>query len=160
MRGHCVGGKPYLGGLGDIEQQGRDLARLRRGHSRGVVEATDPGEDVVPRRSQVGRGGPLGGMVRGSGEIVGLYGRIFRTSAHVHVTFGDIVEFEVPGMVVFARRETGQFDDATGRTLGLRIRTTRVFAYDSDRWGQVHQHGSIDDPGVLRDYQEAVAAST
>lgn len=65
----------------------------------------------------------------------------------------------MPGVVVFVGRETGGFDDPSGRTIDLRIRTTRVFAYDSERWGQVHHHGSIDDPGALRDYQEAVATS-
>jgi ketosteroid isomerase-like protein len=102
---------------------------------------------------------PLGGIVRGTDEIVALYERIFHSAANVHVTFGDIVEFQVPGMVVFVGRETGGFDDPSGRTVDLRIRTTRVFAFDSERWGQVHHRGSIDDPGALRDYQEAVAAS-
>ena len=66
------------------------------------------------------------------------------------------------GMAVFAGRETGQFTDPGGRGVPLRIRTTRVFAYDqaAGRWGQVHHHGSIDDPDALRDYQDAVAAGS
>lgn len=105
---------------------------------------------------------PLGGILRGSDGIARLYQRIFDSPASVRVTFGDIVEFEVAGMVVFAGRETGQFTDPAGRTIPLHIRTTRVFAYDrtAQRWGQVHHHGSIDDPGALRDYQEAIAAAS
>jgi hypothetical protein len=104
---------------------------------------------------------PLGGILRGSGEVVRLYGRIFDSPASVRVSFGDIVEFQAAGMVVFAGRETGQFTGPAGRTLPLRIRTTRVFAYDTAtrRWGQVHHHGSIDDPDALRQYQDAVAAA-
>jgi hypothetical protein len=78
----------------------------------------------------------------------------------VEVSFGDIVAYQTAGMAVFAGRETGQFTGPGGRNLPLRIRTTRVFAYDQAAgcWGQVHHHGSIDDPDALRDYQDAVAA--
>lgn len=103
---------------------------------------------------------PLGGMLRGADDITRLYRRVFRSRARVEVTFGDIVQFHAADMVVFAGRETGQFTDLMGRSVPLQIRTTRVFAYDPmvGRWGQVHHHGSIEDPDALRDYQHAVAA--
>lgn len=102
---------------------------------------------------------PLGGMLRGADDIARLYECIFNSPAHVEVTLGDIVEYQVGDMVVFAGRETGQFTDLAGRGVPLRIRTTRVFIYDqgAGRWGQAHHHGSIDDPDALRDYQQAVA---
>jgi ketosteroid isomerase-like protein len=105
---------------------------------------------------------PLGGILRGSDDIGRLYQRIFQSRARVEVSFGDIVAYQTAGMVVFAGRETGRFTDPGGRSLPLRIRTTRVFAYDraAGRWGQVHHHGSIDDPDALRDYQDAVAAGS
>jgi hypothetical protein len=105
---------------------------------------------------------PLGGMLRGADDITALYQRIFRSPARVEVAFGDIVEYHAAGMMVFAGRETGQFTNPTGHSVLLRIRTTRVFAFDqaAGRWGQVHHHGSIDDPDALRDYQEAVAAGS
>jgi ketosteroid isomerase-like protein len=105
---------------------------------------------------------PLGGMLRGGDDITRLYRRIFQSRARVEVGFGDIVAYQAAGMVVFAGRETGQFTDPGGRSVPLQIRTTRVFAYDqtAGRWGQVHHHGSIDDPGALRDYQDAVAAGS
>jgi ketosteroid isomerase-like protein len=103
---------------------------------------------------------PLGGMLRGADDITALYQRIFHSRARVEVSFGDVVAYQAAGMVVFAGRETGQFTDPAGRSVPLRIRTTRVFAYDraAGRWGQVHHHGSIDEPDALRDYQHAVAA--
>jgi SnoaL-like domain len=102
---------------------------------------------------------PLGGMLRGTDDVVDLYRRVFDSPARLEVTFGEIVEYRATGTVCFAGRETGRFTDPAGRTLPLRIRTTRVFAYDKTaaRWGQVHHHGSIDDPDALRDYQHAVA---
>jgi ketosteroid isomerase-like protein len=105
---------------------------------------------------------PLGGVLRGTDDVSRLYRRIFDSPARVEVTFGDIVAYQAAGMVVYAGRETGQFRDPAGRSIPLRIRTTRVFAYDqtAGRWGQVHHHGSIDDPDALRDYQEAVAAAS
>jgi ketosteroid isomerase-like protein len=105
---------------------------------------------------------PLGGMLRGADDITRLYQRIFRSHARVEVTFGDIVAYQATAMVVFAGRETGQFTNPAGRSIPLQIRTTRVFAYDqaAGRWGQVHHHGSIDDPDALRDYQHAVAAGS
>jgi hypothetical protein len=52
--------------------------------------------------------------------------------------------------------------EPAGRTIPLYIRITWVFAYDraAQRWGQVHHHGSIDDPDALRDYRDAVAAAS
>jgi SnoaL-like domain len=104
---------------------------------------------------------PLGGMLREADDIVALYRRVFDSRARVEVTFGEIVEYRTAGMVVFAGRETGRFTDPAGRTVPLHIRTTRVFAYDQTvaRWGQVHHHGSIDDPDALRDYQHAVSSA-
>ena len=117
-------------------------------------------ERVWVRDPLVQLNNPLGGMLRGADDITRLYQQIFDSRARVEVSFGDIVEYQAAGMAVFAGRETGQFTDPGGRGVPLRIRTTRVFAYDqaARRWGQVHHHGSIDDPAALRAYQEAVRA--
>jgi SnoaL-like domain len=119
-------------------------------------------EQVWVRDPLVQLNNPLGGMLRGADDIARLYRRVFRSPARVEVTFGDIVEYRAADMVVFAGRETGRVGEPAGRSAALHIRTTRVFAFDrpAGRWGQVHHHGSIDDPGALRDYQEAVAAGT
>jgi len=103
---------------------------------------------------------PVGGMLRGADHIVALYRRVFDSSARVEVTFGEIIEYRTADMVVFAGREVGRYTDPAGHDVPLRIRTTRVFAYDriAGRWGQVHHHGSIDESDALRDYQRAVAS--
>jgi limonene-1,2-epoxide hydrolase len=115
-------------------------------------------EQVWVRDPLVQLNNPLGGMLRGAGDVVELYRRVFNSRARVEVTLGEIVEYGAAGLVVFAGRETGRFTDPAGRNLPLRIRTTRVFAYDqaAGRWGQLHHHGSIDDADALRDYQHAV----
>jgi hypothetical protein len=38
----------------------------------------------------------------------------------------------------------------------LAIRTTRVFRRVEGAWRQVHHHGSMDDPALLRAYQDLV----
>ena len=52
-------------------------------------------------------------------------------------------------------RERGTLQ-AAGRSLELKIRTTRVFRFVGGRWRQVHHHGSIDDATLLARYQAAV----
>ena len=53
-------------------------------------------------------------------------------------------------------RERGRFS-RNGKTLDLAIRTTRIFRKaDDGNWRQVHHHGSIEDPQLLAEYQQAV----
>jgi hypothetical protein len=40
--------------------------------------------------------------------------------------------------------------------LEMRIRTTRIFRFYGRRWRQVHHHGSMDDPQLLKACQTAV----
>jgi hypothetical protein len=60
-------------------------------------------------------------------------------------------------MIVFAGRETGEFT-RHDQTLPLSIRTSRVAQWFGPEigWRQVHHHGSIDDPLLLAEYQQAV----
>ena len=69
----------------------------------------------------------------------------------------------------YTLHEAGEVFYAVGRERGklhigdevlrLAIRTTRVYRRIERRWRQVHHHGSMDDPGMLAQYQEAVGAS-
>lgn len=102
---------------------------------------------------------PLGGVLSGAPAVRDLYERIFTGPARVWVEFGDIVVFTAADAVIFAGRERGEFT-AGSATVPLAIRTSRVFIYQPGTgWRLVHHHGSIDDPGLLRDYQDAVAAA-
>ncbi len=100
---------------------------------------------------------PLGGILRGHQPITDLYRQIFAGSATVWVELDDIVEFQTETMVVFAGRESGEFS-RNGKTIPLSIRTSRVIQWlgNETRWRQVHHHGSIDKPELLREYQCAV----
>jgi ketosteroid isomerase-like protein len=99
---------------------------------------------------------PVGGIVRGAGEIAALYARIFEGPVRVRVELWDIVRYAAPGVVVFAGRERGTYE-RDGHAEPLDIRTTRIFRYiDGQGWRQLHHHGSIDDAGRLAQYQRAV----
>lgn len=102
---------------------------------------------------------PLGEIMHGQAEIVGLYRGLFESSARVCVELRDIVEHLSPTFVVFAGREHGTFSH-DGQEVPLLIRTSRVFEYRGEAlgWRQVHHHGSIDDPAALERYQRAARA--
>ncbi|TQS28009.1 nuclear transport factor 2 family protein [Microbispora sp. KK1-11] len=100
---------------------------------------------------------PLGGILRGGDAIAELYGKIFDGPVRVEVTFGDIVEYLGEGHAVFAGRESGTYTGPDGLAVPLAIRTSRYFRYENGRWRQFHHHGSIDDPGALAAYQQAVS---
>jgi hypothetical protein len=52
-------------------------------------------------------------------------------------------------------RERGYFKTAS-LEIPLAIRTTRIFVKIDNDWRQIHHHGSIDDPALLKTYQEAI----
>ena len=52
-------------------------------------------------------------------------------------------------------RERGELTIGNNR-LELAIRTSRVYQRIESQWRQVHHHGSIDEPELLRAYQAAV----
>jgi ketosteroid isomerase-like protein len=99
---------------------------------------------------------PVGGILRGGDAITGLYEKALASPADIRVTFGDVVAYYGDGDAVFTGREVGSYISPDGTTIPLEIRTTRYFRYDDGHWRQYHHHGSIDDPGALRAYQEAI----
>lgn len=101
---------------------------------------------------------PLGGIRRGWAEIRAVYERIFRGPAEVYVEFHDYTLHEAAGMFYAVGRERGHFRRGDIR-LDLAIRTSRIFRRVDGRWRQVHHHGSIEDPDLLRRYQAAVGGA-
>ncbi len=99
---------------------------------------------------------PLGGIKRGWEEIKSIYSRIFSGKATVYVEFYDyaIVDFE--GGFCAIGRERG-FVKIADSQLDLAIRTSRVYKKIGDSYKQVHHHGSIESPDLLRSYQELVS---
>lgn len=100
---------------------------------------------------------PLGGILRGYEPIRNLYTHIFNGAANVWVEFEDIVEYFSGEMAIFAGWERGEFT-MCDRIIPLKIRTSRYFQYSENDggWRQVHHHGSIDNAGLLKTYQDAV----
>lgn len=99
---------------------------------------------------------PLGGIKRGWSEIRAIYEKLFASKGAYRFEFYDYTLHETGDLFYVVGRERGEID-AAGRTMQLAIRTTRVFRRDGDgKWRQVHHHGSIDEPRMLTEYQEAV----
>lgn len=100
---------------------------------------------------------PLGGVKRGWPRIRPVYERLCSGRAKVYVELYDFVVRSGDGLFVIAGRERGRLESPSSG-LDLAIRTSRVYRLDGGAWKQVHHHGSIDDPDLLRAYQSAVAA--
>ena len=98
---------------------------------------------------------PLGGIRRGWDEIATVYRRIFGGSARVQVEFFDYTLHVHGESFLAVGRERGTLD-ANGERLDLKIRTSRWFVRSGGRWRQLHHHGSIEDAGLLAQYQTAV----
>ncbi len=98
---------------------------------------------------------PVGGILRGIHDISNLYLNIFQGRADVWVEFYDFVTYEFDNCIVFAGNERGEFIK-DNQKIDLHIRTTRFFGYANGKWGQLHHHGSIDQPELLDIYQKAV----
>jgi hypothetical protein len=95
---------------------------------------------------------PLGGMTRGWEAIRAVYERIFTGPARVSVEFYDYTLHTTPDLFYAVGRERGTLQVGAEQVV-LAIRTTRVFQRVGDTWKQVHHHGSIDDPELLKRYQ-------
>jgi uncharacterized protein (DUF1330 family)/ketosteroid isomerase-like protein len=102
---------------------------------------------------------PLGGIKRGWQEIRPVYERMFNGPAKVYVEFYDYTIHETAELFYAVGRERGSFS-ISGSTLDLAIRTTRIFRRVDGSWKQVHHHGSLEDPDLLKRYQTAVSAGT
>jgi ketosteroid isomerase-like protein len=98
---------------------------------------------------------PLGGIKRGWLEIRSVYERLFEGTGRVQVEFHDYTLHVIGDVFYAVGRERGIFE-GDGTRLDLVIRTSRIFRLIDGRWRQVHHHGSIDDPQLLRAYQQAV----
>jgi ketosteroid isomerase-like protein len=97
---------------------------------------------------------PLGGIKRGWAEIETVYERLFRVDRTYHFEFYDYSLHRFGEVFYVVGRERGQVSKM-GNELDMKIRTTRVFRFDGQRWRQVHHHGSIEDPQLLAAYQAA-----
>ena len=98
---------------------------------------------------------PLGSIERGWEEIKTIYSRIFSGQAKVYVEFYDYTIVTFDGGFVAIGRERG-WVETKGEKLDLAIRTSRVYKLVEGEYKQVHHHGSIESPDLLKRYQELV----
>ena len=105
--------------------------------------------------STIAMDNPIGGILRGWGNISAIYDRIFHGQAKVYVEFYDYTIHEHQDTFYTVGRERGYFE-IRGHRLELAIRTSRVFVRINGEWKQVHHHGSIENPELLKAYQKAV----
>jgi ketosteroid isomerase-like protein len=99
---------------------------------------------------------PLGGIKRGWPEIEAVYRSIFTGAAKVTVEFFDYTIHTVGDFFYAVGRERGALRAKDGTQLALQIRTSRLFRRIDGLWRQVHHHGSIEDPELLRTYRALV----
>lgn len=98
---------------------------------------------------------PLGGIRRGWEEISAVYEKLFASPAQFRFEFYDYTIHQTSDLFYAVGRERGELT-IDGQRMALAIRTSRIYKRVDDVWRQVHHHGSIDDPDMLRDYQNAV----
>lgn len=98
---------------------------------------------------------PLGGIRRGWEQIRAVYHKIFNGPARIYVEFYDYSIHETSEMFYTVGRERGYFCTYDTR-IDLAIRTSRIFLRTVGGWKQIHHHGSIEDPELLRKYQTTV----
>ncbi|WP_458699567.1 YybH family protein [Sulfurospirillum sp. 1307] len=98
---------------------------------------------------------PLGGIKRGWDEIQSVYSRIFNSKAKVYVEFYDYTIVDLNGGFCAIGRERG-YVQIGDQKLELAIRTSRIFKLIDGVFKQVHHHGSIETPELLKEYQELV----
>lgn len=105
--------------------------------------------------SEVSMNNPLGGIMRGWKEIESTYDKIFNGKARVYVEFYDYTIHKTENMFFATGRERGFFKTDKSE-IELAIRTSRVFIKVNGEWKQIQHHGSIDNPELLKAYQELV----
>lgn len=98
---------------------------------------------------------PIGGIRRGWEEIGNGYNKIFNGKAKVYVEFYDFSIHKTKNMFFATGRERGYFQTEEIE-ISLEIRTSRIFSKLNNEWKQIHHHGSIDNPELLKTYQEAI----
>jgi ketosteroid isomerase-like protein len=137
---------PQMRALSEFYQalNGRDMALMARNWAQ-------TGEAVMDN--------PVGGIRRGWDDIRSVYERVFTSARDYWFEFHDYSYHEAGDVFYVVGRERGEYRAGEAAPLSLAIRTTRVFRRIDGAWRQVHHHGSIDDPELLRAYQQAVRPS-
>lgn len=98
---------------------------------------------------------PVGGIMRGWNNIESVYDKIFSGKTKVYVEFYDFTIHSTDNMFLVTGREKGFFENENNK-IDLAIRTSRVFIKENGDWKHIQHHGSIDNPALLKKYQDAI----
>ena len=107
------------------------------------------------QNEEIAMDNPLGGIKRGWNEIKSVYNRIFNGKAKVYVEFYDYTIVDLDGGFCAIGRERG-YVEIGEQKLDLEIRTSRIYKLIGGLYRQIHHHGSIESPELLKKYQELV----
>lgn len=136
-------------------QQGSALKALVNFYAGFNSANLDAVSDNWGNTDEVAMDNPLGGIRRGWQDIATVYQKLFQGPAKVYVEFYDYSLHQGEDMFFAVGRERGYFQ-VNGEQIDLAIRTSRIYQRRDGEWKQVHHHGSITDPDLLRRYQLAV----
>jgi hypothetical protein len=112
-------------------------------------------ENVWLNSDEVSMNNPVGGIMRGRKNIESVYDKIFNGKAKVYVEFYDFTFHSTDKMFLVTGRERGFFEKENVK-IDLAIRTSRVFIKENGDWKHIQHHGSIDNPDLLKKYQDAI----
>ncbi|HET7634583.1 MAG TPA: nuclear transport factor 2 family protein [Burkholderiales bacterium] len=138
--------------LGNLHQPTQALAQFYAAINHRDLD--EMGANWLPS-PEIAMDNPLGGIRRGWEEIGAVYARLFASRAQFHFEFRDYTIHQAGDLFYAVGRERGELAIREQRMI-LAIRTSRIYRRVDDIWRQVHHHGSIDDPDMLRNYQNAV----
>lgn len=112
-------------------------------------------ENVWLNSDEASMNNPVGGIMRGWKNIKDVYNKIFNGNAKVNVEFYDFTFHSTANMFFVTGRESGFFEKGNIK-IELAIRTSRVFIRENVDWKQIQHHGSIDNPDLLKKYQDGI----
>lgn len=112
-------------------------------------------QDVWLNTDEASMNNPVGGIMRGWKNIESVYDKIFNGKAKVYVEFYDFTFHSTENMFLVTGRERGFFEKENLK-IDLAIRTSRVYIKENGEWKHIHHHGSIDNPELLKKYQDAI----
>ncbi|MDX2173875.1 MAG: nuclear transport factor 2 family protein [Bacteroidota bacterium] len=112
-------------------------------------------QDSWLNTNEISMDNPIGGIRRGWDEIGNGYHKIFNGQAQVYVEFYDFSIHKTEDMFFVTGKEKGCFR-TNNIEIPLAIRTSRIFIKENINWKQIHHHGSIDNPELLKTYQDTI----
>ncbi|MDQ3392770.1 MAG: nuclear transport factor 2 family protein [Bacteroidota bacterium] len=139
----------------DLPNEGSEIKALSKFYKAFNTKDVELMEQSWLNTEEISMDNPIGGIRRGWSEIGYGYNKIFNGKATVYVEFYDFSIHKSENMFFATGRERGYFK-TDQIDLPLSIRTTRIFVKVNNDWKQIHHHGSIDNPELLKTYQEAI----